>query len=438
MIGPDRAPTAEPLNDPEPPVRASTEAPARRLSLVQAQRPKAGHGRSPGAPSLPDPTVSSATGPVATRPKVRPSAASFAAWRRRYANTRNDTPAELFETIGLLRNVGNIQDVEAALTGYLTYHAKQAQPWMYESLALALEHNGAKPEAVKQALAYAAKVALDPDRGGYPTSLLTTADLLAARGWLAVQVPDGRGGGIDLTVGQLLDEAAGRLPHRAEPRLKSMDLALRERDAGRMAAAVEGLLALGWPGEDDKIRADARRRVESLARILRDADRPAEADALLARLIESERRDLIVRLRWKGFGDLDLSVEEPLGAVASFSTQRTVFGGSIVVNGRGRTPLEEYTCPRGFDGDYTITVATTIDDPADPARDAVIEVITREGTPDARRQTFPVDLASPAPIVVTLAGGRRKEALPFVAPVIVGAVPKPADEAPKPATTPGP
>ena len=184
-----------------------------------------------------------------------------------------------------------------------------------------------------------------------------------------------------------------------------------------MGDAVTRLLELGWPGDDDRIRLEARQQAESLAKVLREEGRDDEAEALLARLPEAEARDLYVRLTWVGEADLDLVVEEPLGAIARYQTPRTVFGGSILKNGYGSHPEEIYVCPRAFDGDYTIRVETIATDEKLPVTQATLETIVHEGTPDEKKEVRTIKLgpATP-PVVVSLKGGRRKAALPFLVP----------------------
>src|SRR5262249_26251474 len=155
----------------------------------------------------------------------------------------------------------------------------------------------------------------------------------------------------------------------------------------RMGESVERLLSLGWPGLDEAVRRDARKQVEALAKSLTEEGRAAEADALLARLPEAEARDLVVRLSWLGDADLHLGVGEPLRGTDKVSAPRTVFGGAIVKNGFGAHPEEVYTCPRGFDGEYTIRVETIANDEKKPALKATLEIITHEGTPQEHKET---------------------------------------------------
>jgi hypothetical protein len=221
-------------------------------------------------------------------------------------------------------------------------------------------------------------------------------------------------------IGPLLDPAMEKVPHRIEPILMSMNLAEATKDPKRMADAAEKLLALGWPGNDDSIRGGTRRRVERLAKTLREEGRGDEADAMLAGLPGSEARDLFLRLTWTGDADFDLYVAEPLGATASYQSPRTVFGGAIVKNGYGAHPEEVYVCPRGFDGDYSVKIEPIYNNPEKPATQATLEVITHEGTPQESKRVHTIPLTpggkSPEPIVVTLKGGQRKVVLPLLIP----------------------
>ncbi len=97
---------------------------------------------------------------------------------------------------------------------------------------------------------------------------------------------------------------------------------------------------------------------------------------------------------------------------------RTVFGGSIIKNGYGNHPEEIYVCPRGFDGNYTVRVSTVYTNPEKPPTRLTLETITHEGTSLEHKQTYELSPANlrAKPVVVRLAGGRRKNVLPFVSP----------------------
>ena len=125
-------------------------------------------------------------------------------------------------------------------------------------------------------------------------------------------------------------------------------------------------------------------------------------------------RDLVARLTWKGYGDLDLIVDEPLGATASYATPRTVFGGALVKNGLGKSPEEVYVCPRGFDGVYKFKLDKVADDPKEPIKEAKLEIIVHEGAANEQRIVKEIDPMKLEPIIIKLEGGRRKTVLPFV------------------------
>jgi hypothetical protein len=341
-------------------------------------------------------------------------AAILNAYWREYYQKHDEKASALLETIAGLGRARQFDEVEAAVTAYLTYHPKKAEPWMYETLAVALDLNKQPPEKVRQALGYAAYLA---DQSRNPSHMVSVADLLMVREiYEPYEIPLGTRK-VTVGAGPLLDRAAELAPHLPAPLMMSVNLGLKAKDPKRMADALERLLALGWPGLDETMRLQARQAAETLAKELREADRSPEADTLLARVTAAEGRDLFVRLTWTGEADLDLTVEEPLGTTASHALPRTVFGGAIVKEGRGGRYTEEvYTCPRGFDGDYTIRVVTIANVSDEPTQEATLEVITHEGMPDEHAETHTIALDRARPIVVHLTGGRRKTVLPFMAP----------------------
>jgi hypothetical protein len=384
--------------------------------VVRPQVPPTGQPARPNLIPVP-------AGPVPAQSK----AANTAQYWAKYYQKHDESPADLREKITLLNWNKKFADVHAILVAYLTYRLENRQPWMYAALGLAIEENKGKPEETRLMFKYAADAAR---RTQNPNHLVGVADVLIFQKQF------------DL-VGPLLDQAMEKVPHRGEPILMSIMVAQATMDPKRMTDSVEKLLALGWPGKpgnDEAVRRDARRQVERLARSLREEGRGDEADALLARLPESEARDLFVRLSWTGDADLDLAVAEPLGATASYQAPRTVFGGSIVKNGYGSHPEEVYVCPRGFDGDYTLTIATVYNNPEKPATHATLEVIIHEGTPAESKQSHTISLGgkAPAPIVVTLKGGRRKVVLPLVLPPGTDPATMAAGKSRVPATRPAP
>jgi hypothetical protein len=344
----------------------------------------------------------------------------FAFWMDFYRtkDEKKADPESLRETVALLNFNGKTRDIEAALYAYLTLHRKHAETWMYEALAIATEMNHGSPANVKTALNYAADLA---QRSHNPNFLVSVADMLFMRGYFD-------------RVGPMLDEAADKVPHRAEPLAMSVNLAQKTKDPRRMSESIDRLLSLGWPGQDEYFRVESRNQAEILAKTLREDGRSQEADALLAKLTDSEARDVFIRLSWDGSADFDLAVEEPLGVTASYQMPRTVFGGSVIKNGYGSHPEEVYVCPRGFDGDYTIRVSTIWTDASKPVTGLTLETIAHEGTAQEQKTVYKLPPQKfNRPFVLHLSGGRRKKVLPFIDPVaaLAEAVQEQAKKAPK-------
>jgi hypothetical protein len=346
----------------------------------------------------------------ATRSQSK-AASTYQYWMN-YYRTHDESPEALKEKVTLLNFNRKSADVEAILKGFLRYHPKDAATWMYEALAIAIKMNKGSEGDFKTALGYAADMAV---RSQNPNDLVSVADLMLVHHELD-------------RAGSLLDRAAEKVPHRSEPLFMMINLAQQTKDPERMAKGVDALLALGWPGVDEQFRREARNQVETLAKALREEKREAEADALMDRLTQAETRDVYVRMTWTGDAGFTLAVEEPLGATARDITPRTVFGGSIVKGGFGNHPESVYVCPRGFDGDYTVRIETIYNNPAKPALEGTLELITHEGMADEHKETRTIRLTkSPEPVVVHLSGGRRKAAMPYLTPQAAAATPPAAE-----------
>jgi hypothetical protein len=348
----------------------------------------------------------------------------FTFWRT-YYKTHGEWSGELAKTVRLLEGAHKMRDVEAVLRGYLE-NRPDKESWMYRALALAIKTNGGSPADVQTSLGYAADLA---QRTHNPNELVLAADTMFMSGYLD-------------RVGALLDEAAAKVPHSNIPPRMMVKLAQQQKDPVRMGTAVEKLLALGWPGEDDYIRTECRREVDLLAKSMREDGRPKEADALLGRLEESEGRDLYIRLTWDGYANFDLAVDEPLGVTAGPELPRTVFGGSIIKSGMGAHPEKVYVCPRGFDGEYAIHVKKDWIDEKRPPVQVKVETIIHEGTAKEQRKAYTLQPEKlDKPIVVQLSGGRRKTVLPYVDPraerVDVQAMDRPNTKKPRATRAPG-
>lgn len=341
----------------------------------------------------------------------------------RHYRSRDVSAAQLWVDLDFLRQLKRYADTEQALLAFLTYQSKKAEPWMYLLLATCYELNGRDAELSRSAIAWAGYLARQK---GDPFTLIEVADVMILRNLPEVEVP--RAGIQPITAAGLLDLAYLKAPHRAEPILLGILLAEQTDDAEIMARAVERLMSLGWPGMDEVWRTEATQRAHRLAQKLQDQGKEEPARMLLERLRAAEPRDLFIRLTWEGDAGLELLVTEPLGATASASEPRTVFGGAVIAAGRGKNRESVYVCPRGFSGTYSVRVLVLYDNESDPARNAVLEAITHEGSPDEQVMRYPLDLANLEAIRIELKEGRRREVLPYqtatrlsVAPSLIGA-----------------
>ncbi len=373
-----------------PSATGSEAIPGRVLSPRAVSRPQTQPGQL--APKTPRNQVS-----LVVRPE---SAEPFAFWDQHF-QTKQSSAGDLLVHLYYLRKRDSYVDIQAAIRAFLKYRAKDPDPWLYEMLAAAIEMNKGRDTDVKQALNYAADQAVKKRK---PTDLTRVADELYMH-----EMND--------RAGQLLDLAAELDPAYPLPLLMSINLATATNDPQRMGNAVERLFALGWPDVDEVWRTEARRLVEDMVKVLQEDGRETEAQTLLDRLKAAEPRDLFLRLTWLGDADLDLIVEEPLGATAKVLTPRTVFGGAIVKNGYGKHPEEIYVCPLGFDGAYKVRLGEIYNNAKDPARNITLEIITHEGTPQEHKETRTLSLKDKEPTVVTLKDGRRKTVLPYQGPL---------------------
>lgn len=351
----------------------------------------------------------------------------IAFWDAFYAKPKsNDDPEDVLGLVAMLRVDKKFRDIEGVLRGFLRHHSDMAEVWMYDVLLAAIEINKGDPEEAKTLAGYAAHLARDSDN---PNDLFQVADILLLRNWLTpVGAP-----GYKANLGDILERLEKMVPHRIEPMLMNMLLAERTGNPARMAEAADSILSLGWPGRDEGVRRELKARVDAMANKLKADKRADEAKVLTDRYAEASVVDLVVRLKWQGTADLDLIVDEPLGATASYDHLRTVFGGSLISNGRGTKPEskseEAYLCPRAFDGVYKIQVKAIYNSPEDPkaaVRTAELEVIQHQGSAQEVRKTYVIDLTrEPIPAIsAEVSGGRRTDVLPFLAPQAVPPLPE--------------
>ncbi|NNJ27049.1 hypothetical protein [Alienimonas chondri] len=269
--------------------------------------------------------------------------------------------------------------------------AGEARPWMYEVLGLTLQLTGAGEEEVADAIL-----------GGFHPEAADPPALLAAATYMHQL-------GLDRRAFALCRMAVERAEEAAEPYGMALEMAPPEERPRDAVWAAAGVLRTAWGVRAEPAREQAELVAESALRELRrrgDEEGLAEANALLA---DAQRADLIVRVRWSGNADVDLTVTEPPGTVTSATMRRSAGGGVLVRDGFGpdrATAMEEYRVPKAFDGVYLLSVGLTTGEPV--GQRVRVEVIRHAGSPSESREEFTVPLkAVHTPSLITLKGGRR-------------------------------
>ncbi len=100
---------------------------------------------------------------------------------RRRPSSRPRPRQNLFQTVAELIKAKKFDHAEAAIKGYLNYHGKDAQPWMYELLVKCIEAGARGTEkrgSIRQTLGFAAYLA---KRTKNPNDLVRVADMLVLR-----------------------------------------------------------------------------------------------------------------------------------------------------------------------------------------------------------------------------------------------------------------
>lgn len=271
--------------------------------------------------------------------------------------------------------------------------AGQSQPWMYEVLAVTMELANRPPEEVERVVLSMA----DFGNATYESMMYSGAYL----GNL----------GRDRAALRMYRQAAQMSPDRPEPYSLSMKLAARDGTPDDAIWAACGVLRNAW-GTDHK---QQHERAEDLLKEAENTLRKANDEEQLAKLQqlaeEARQRDLIVRVEWSGTGDIDLTVEDPAGGIATYETRESAGGGTILNDGYGSIPnncFEDYVCPLGFSGEYVIKVKKFSEKVV--GNRAVLTVITHAGTSSEKKtsKTVKLDTMDEFVMRVKLAEGRRE------------------------------
>ncbi|QDT33760.1 hypothetical protein [Thalassoglobus polymorphus] len=244
----------------------------------------------------------------------------------------------------------------------------QAQPWMYEVLALSMEiENYPRQEIERVVLSLSDFGAVTFDNLIYSAAYLTRFNRKSA------------------ALG-LYQQASRLAPERHEPYMLSLKLAKDVGDSNDVIWAATGVLQYYWGKDYMNKHRDAENIVVDRIQQLEKEGNQEQAQQLQSQLSQCLARDLMIRVDWSGAGDLDLYVEEPLGAVCSFETPLTIAGGIFMHDGAGPDQAncyESYVCPQGVTGPYQIRVKKSFGEVV--GNRATVTVLINAGTPEEEK-----------------------------------------------------
>ncbi|HEX7376762.1 MAG TPA: vWA domain-containing protein, partial [Pirellulales bacterium] len=316
------------------------------------------------------------------------------------AHTGEEAPtdATVRETVARLMNDHEFGHAIACMYGAL--RNQQGQPWMYESLSIALQSDRRPPDEIERVLLSVL------DFASNPVEVMYLAQYMARSG-------------LEKRALQLFQQVSQVLPFAPQPYVAGLQLAQKLDDLEGIEWATLGILSQPWPQQQMQIWDSGKNAASALLERLRSENRKDEAKEYKRKIDEALIRDLVVVLSWNGEADVDLLVEEPAGSVCSFRIPRTLSGGIMLGDTVARSKKEElkaegaqeaYVLPKGFNGDYRVLVRRVWGKVA--ANKVTVDVIWHYWTKQERIEHKQIDLSGDEALcVVPLEGGRRTEPL---------------------------
>ncbi len=222
----------------------------------------------------------------------------------------------------------------------------EVQPWMYESLAVALHLLGAPQAELERAILSAQDFCESP------------LDAL----YLAVYLQQF---GSKQCALDIYTDVISVFPMRPEPYIQALRLAEELNDEEAIRTLTLASAGQVWDGKWAKTVGQAGRDMaESLLEKMQKDGREEEAKSFREALAEARRRDCEILVEYTGDGELDIIVKEPVDTYCWYDNPRTVAGGVLLKSPWQRTNETDspdvkravYVCPRAFNGNYEVLV----------------------------------------------------------------------------------
>jgi hypothetical protein len=330
--------------------------------------------------------------PVSAAKPATPAPAD--AWAGRFASEKVDA-AEVRAAVRDLMKQGEQEQVVNLIQAAI--QNGQSQPWMYESLGIAMEMAGRSKDDIERAVMSACDFSTTPDQ------------LMLIANYLSHINLDGRA----LEVYRQVAKLPGLHPEAYALGLRA---AQRTENAAGIRWATVGILENAWPAEQQEIYSTAYRVAESTLEAMEAAKDPAAAE-YRSHLENALARDVVIQMSWTGDADVDLIVEEPGGTVCSLQQPRTTAGGVCVADVASETVekagglSEKYENGKAFPGTYRARLRKIYGDVV--AGKVLVEVYKHKGTDRQlyEKRYVGVQDESDTMVVFELEDGRRLESL---------------------------
>jgi tetratricopeptide (TPR) repeat protein len=357
-------------------------------------------GNAKAAPSADTPAKTEF--PASAAPKsekipidVAPGADARLYWDK-YFSAHTPKPAAIRDAVRRLMKDKKYDHVIALIDSALRH--RQAQPWMYEAMSLAMQAAGRPKEEIERAV----MSALD--------FCDNTVDLTYIGRYL-MQL------GSNERALDLFRQAAQQDPMRPEPYMLGLKAARELNDLDALRWASLGIVNQSWPKDQAQVWQSGMGVANEVLKRLKTENRDKEAQEFQAELDRAMVRDCVAVVYWTGEADVDLMVQEPSGTVCSLRNPRTTAGGIMLGDVLSQTESdnsgghsEVYVCPQGFDGTYRLK-AWRVWGKVNTGK-VRVEVTThfRDKNPITVSKILPLE-KDEVMVVFDLKDGRRKESL---------------------------